>query len=174
MTGPYHASHLHSGYDVSQSLDPRTRDFFDQYKPVLPVMSTSTGHWSDKNITTSQLLSSAIENILKEPLSLTRVATTCSQTIGTADCRVISFGSLDADAMFIGALKAETNGEVRLQQKATTGASDSASKGRKSKLAIVGMAGRFPDSADHEKFWDLLEAGLDVHRKVRVFSPPSA
>ena len=33
-------------------------------------------------------------------------------------------------------------------------------------LAIVGMAGRFPDSADHEKFWDLLNAGLDVHREV--------
>ncbi|KAL8723506.1 MAG: hypothetical protein Q9225_000239 [Loekoesia sp. 1 TL-2023] len=28
------------------------------------------------------------------------------------------------------------------------------------------MAGRFPNAADHEKFWELLEAGLDVHRKV--------
>ncbi|KAG8525619.1 Type I Iterative PKS [Bacidia gigantensis] len=28
------------------------------------------------------------------------------------------------------------------------------------------MAGRFPDAADHEKFWDLLEAGLDVHRRI--------
>ena len=33
-------------------------------------------------------------------------------------------------------------------------------------LAIVGMAGRFPDAADHEKLWSLLEAGLDVHREV--------
>ena len=35
-------------------------------------------------------------------------------------------------------------------------------------LAIVGMAGRFPDAADHEKLWDLLRAGLDVHREVCV------
>ena len=35
-----------------------------------------------------------------------------------------------------------------------------------SDIAIVGMAGRFPDAADHEKFWELLEKGLDVHREV--------
>lgn len=38
---------------------------------------------------------------------------------------------------------------------------------KKSKIAVVGMAGRFPSAADHEKLWKLLEAGLDVHRKVR-------
>lgn len=37
---------------------------------------------------------------------------------------------------------------------------------RKPKLAIVGMAGRFPDAADHEKFWNLLEAGADLHKRV--------
>lgn len=41
-----------------------------------------------------------------------------------------------------------------------------ASNPRRSKLAIVGMAGRFPNAADHEKFWNLLEAGLDVHKRV--------
>lgn len=34
------------------------------------------------------------------------------------------------------------------------------------KLAIVGMAGRFPDAASHQKLWELLEKGLDVHREV--------
>ena len=36
-----------------------------------------------------------------------------------------------------------------------------------SKIAIVGMSCRMPGGAtDTEKFWDLLEAGLDVHRKI--------
>jgi hypothetical protein len=35
------------------------------------------------------------------------------------------------------------------------------------KIAIIGMAGRFPNAADHEAFWKLLEQGLDVHREVR-------
>lgn len=36
----------------------------------------------------------------------------------------------------------------------------------RTKLAIVGMSGRFPDAASHEKLWELLERGLDVHREV--------
>ena len=36
-----------------------------------------------------------------------------------------------------------------------------------SKIAIVGMACRYPgDTTDTEKYWTLLEQGLDVHRKV--------
>ncbi|KAJ5401084.1 hypothetical protein N7465_011573 [Penicillium sp. CMV-2018d] len=36
-----------------------------------------------------------------------------------------------------------------------------------SKIAIVGMSCRMPGGAtDTDKFWDLLEAGLDVHRKL--------
>ncbi|KAF3490694.1 ketoacyl-synt-domain-containing protein [Arthroderma uncinatum] len=36
-----------------------------------------------------------------------------------------------------------------------------------SKIAIVGMSCRMPGGViDTEKFWDLLEAGLDVHRKI--------
>jgi hypothetical protein len=41
---------------------------------------------------------------------------------------------------------------------------------RNAKIAIVGMAGRFPNAADHEAFWQLLEQGLDVHREVCVLS----
>jgi monodictyphenone polyketide synthase len=36
-----------------------------------------------------------------------------------------------------------------------------------SKIAIVGMSCRMPGGAtDTEKFWELLESGLDVHRKI--------
>ncbi|GME43501.1 hypothetical protein SNOG_11981 [Neofusicoccum parvum] len=34
------------------------------------------------------------------------------------------------------------------------------------KIAVVGMAGRFPGAADTEKLWELLEAGLDIHHEV--------
>ncbi|KAK5993544.1 Non-reducing polyketide synthase PKS12 [Cladobotryum mycophilum] len=33
-------------------------------------------------------------------------------------------------------------------------------------IAIVGMAGRFPGAADADLFWELLQAGRDVHRTV--------
>ena len=34
------------------------------------------------------------------------------------------------------------------------------------KIAIVGMAGRFPNAANTEALWDLLMKGLDVHRRI--------
>ena len=33
-------------------------------------------------------------------------------------------------------------------------------------IAIAGMAGRFPGATDCEALWNILEEGLDVHRKV--------
>jgi naphtho-gamma-pyrone polyketide synthase len=35
-----------------------------------------------------------------------------------------------------------------------------------SKIAIVGMSGRFPDAADLSSFWNLLYQGRDVHRQI--------
>lgn len=32
-----------------------------------------------------------------------------------------------------------------------------------SKIAIVGMSGRFPGGANLDAFWDSLEKGLDLH-----------
>jgi acyl transferase domain-containing protein len=37
-----------------------------------------------------------------------------------------------------------------------------------SKIAIVGMSGRFPDAASPGAFWDLLKQGLDVHREIPI------
>lgn len=42
----------------------------------------------------------------------------------------------------------------------------SAAKPGDSKIAIIGMSGRFPEAADLEAFWSLLDQGLDVHRRV--------
>ncbi|GAB7350141.1 hypothetical protein MBLNU459_g0810t2 [Dothideomycetes sp. NU459] len=39
----------------------------------------------------------------------------------------------------------------------------------KSKLAIIGMSGRYPAAKDNEAFWDLLVQGLDVHKAVPAF-----
>ncbi|KAI0877844.1 polyketide synthase [Hypoxylon argillaceum] len=40
------------------------------------------------------------------------------------------------------------------------------SNGKRSKIAIVGMSGRFPGADGNDAFWDLLYQGLDVHKEV--------
>ena len=36
----------------------------------------------------------------------------------------------------------------------------------KSKIAIIGMSGRYPDAEDNKEFWELLLQGRDVHKEV--------
>ena len=39
-----------------------------------------------------------------------------------------------------------------------------------SSIAIVGMAGRFPEAENLDEFWNLIENGMDVHRKVNIIA----
>lgn len=86
------------------------------------------------------------------------------------ECHIIVCGPTKAQEQFALALKSDLQVPVSTYERPSPLSFDRRSESlrtsRKQKLAIVGMAGRFPDAADHEKFWDLLEAGLDVHRKV--------
>ncbi len=182
VAAPYHAPHLHKGLDVQRILgcrNPRTKAVLDRYSPSLPVMSTSTGTWFSEKMTTTEILTEIINDILNEPLRLYQVLNGCSKFINDekiAKCQIVTCGPSTAEAAFITALRSDTNAETMLHEEDPHRASplrlnQTPRTSKKQKLAIVGMAGRFPDAADHEKFWDLLHAGLDVHREVSAVVP---
>ena len=183
--GPYHASHLHSGSDIQQILrfsDQRISKVLDQYQLRLSIMSTSTGTWFGKNTNAKELLVAIIHDILNEPLRLNEVLNTCvKQAVDSeiSKCEIISCGPNNAVSSFVSAMKAKTSAEVVLQKESSEAPStlrlnQIPRTSRKPKLAVVGMAGRFPDAADAEKFWDLLNAGLDVHREVCIYASISS
>ncbi|KID61089.1 polyketide synthetase PksP, partial [Metarhizium hybridum] len=39
-------------------------------------------------------------------------------------------------------------------------------KSNRSKIAIIGFSGRYPEADSNEAFWELLAAGLDVHKEI--------
>ena len=178
--GPYHAPHLYSGVDCKKILgtsNSRVSSVLNQYAPRLPIMSTSSGKWFSDKMTTTQILTSVINDILNEPLRFYEVLNGCTQTVAASSfpkCRIIACGQTTTDSTLSAALRSGTNVEVALNQddllpSSTLRLNQRPRNSKKPKLAIVGMAGRFPNAADHEKFWDLLYAGLDVHREVSVF-----
>ena len=140
-------------------------------------MSTSTGAWFDKSTSITELLVAIINDILNEPLRLNEVLDSCVRTAvdsGPTKCQVISCGPSNAVRSFVSALTSGTSAKVVLQKESlqapsTLRLNQIPRTSTKPKLAIVGMAGRFPDASDAEKFWELLNAGLDVHREVRIF-----
>lgn len=119
------------------------------------------------------MLVSAVQEFLTQPLRLGKVIDDCvasGQRHKGSQCQIIPFGPSQACQAIGNALKAQCGLEIAIRQCISTlntvrddryiGSSN------REKLAIVGMAGRFPDAASHEKLWELLEQGLAVHREV--------
>ena len=102
-----------------------------------------------------------------EPLRWDRVLKHC--TAGEAqEAKVFGIGPTNLTSSLVSALKASVP-QVTLEDSASWVAKavqPAENLKKDSRIAIVGMSGRFPDSASHELFWDLLEKGLDVHRPV--------
>ena len=175
--GPYHASHLYSATEIEKVLrlnDLNLCNVLKDASPRFPVISCSTGQWfAGKN--PKNLITAVTQDMLQKPLNLQRVLESCvkqARNYQGSLCLVIPFGPTHAANSLVQLLKNETDLEVHLRRaphsKRDRMASHTGDHGssKKCKLAIVGMAGRFPDSATHEKLWELLEKGLAVHREV--------
>ena len=176
--GPYHAPHLHKGVDLAELLclsDLRRSRTLANYKLVLPLVSTSVGTCYERGRDAPSVLAAVVNDILSRTFKAQDLVDGCIDLVTRSNsnkCELVSIGPNNSEKMFVNSLNSGTNADVACHLSSPTleawgTTSQSPRTSRKPKLAIVGMAGRFPDAADHEKFWDLLEAGLDVHRRVR-------
>lgn len=179
--GPYHAPQLHHEADVQTILgssDSRLTQLFDRYKIRVPILLTSTGSWVDQHTSARELLATVLRNILIEPVRLQQLVNAYGQTAGIpnpSNRKIISFGPPSAHGGELSALASKSGAVITTcggasQVPSAVPFNKFETNSRRPKLAIVGLAGRFPDAADHEKFWDLLEAGLDVHKKVCFYA----
>ncbi len=175
--GPYHASHLHSSADIDKILELdslEVEDAFYKTRPRSSIMSCTTGSWfSDSD--TKSLMKSIAFAILNEALQFNKVLDGClerARELEDRSCLILALGPTQNAATLETLFKTQTNLEVvlraPLRASPETTASTVGNQGStgRCKLAIVGMAGRFPDAASHERLWQLLERGLDVHREV--------
>ncbi|KAI0473239.1 polyketide synthase [Xylariaceae sp. FL0804] len=173
---PYHAAHLHGSVDIEQMLrlnDEAVTSALAGSRPRSGVMSCVTGR-AFSEADTKALLKAVVHEILNEPLMFHKALNGSleeAREFQGSRALVIPCGPTQAASTLANVLKAETKLEVVLRsppqvsRETPTSVGNHGSTGR-CKLAIVGMAGRFPDSASHEALWDLLEKGIDAHRVV--------
>ena len=171
--GPYHTPHLHSHQDIEDVLIPSTREVLGSLDAHLAVSSSINGK---PLVVTSSLglfrksleeilLERACWNLVVDQLVLEASAPTLEQ------CCVYSIGPTNLANSILAALKdanishSSTEGDTAWNFQETP-VSPVTVKKATSNIVIVGMAGRFPNAADHERLWTLLERGLDVHREV--------
>ena len=175
---PYHAPDLYGEVDTHAIiLGTRlsTLDTINRYRPTRKIYSSTTGKYAVGE-TTLQLLYLVVHEILRETLRWDILLANCVadfNSSGHLNATVSAFGPTSAAKSLVSALKKETNCQIHSESSSAWPSTDSSiddnNSGdfQRSKIAIVGMAGRFPNASNHEKLWSLLENGLDVHREVR-------
>ncbi|KAK5628580.1 hypothetical protein RRF57_004295 [Xylaria bambusicola] len=175
--GPYHAPHLHGAVDIDQLLhlnDERISSVLAGSQPLSGVMSCVTGR-NFPETDTKSLLKAVVHEILNEPLYFHRALNGSineARHFTGSRILVIPCGPTQAASTLANHLRSETKLEVVLRtppqvsrESSATHIGNHGSSG-KCKLAIVGMAGRFPDSESVQALWDLLEKGIDAHRVI--------
>lgn len=175
--GPYHASHLHSATDIDAILrldSPEMAAVLEGAKPRSVVMSSTGVRLS--NMDTKSLLRTVVWECLNEPIQFQKTLQNCAEVARNfkgQSCLIIPYGPTQAADTLGKLIKSRSSLDIVIRRADfITGERPASHIGNhgpqlgKCKLAIVGMAGRFPDAASHEKLWELLAKGLDVHRVV--------
>lgn len=167
---PYHASHLYSEGDFEKILTGETAETLKKHQPSSLVHSASSG----KSIVAENTLDLArisLDEMLVQPVRWDYLLEECVSQM-TANTRlpahIYALGVSNVANSLVSALKAggQNNTTVTDHSVWEVIADDSHGRTQNDKVAIVGMAGRFPNAADHEALWDLLMKGLDVHRRI--------
>ncbi|KAF2752236.1 polyketide synthase PksA [Sporormia fimetaria CBS 119925] len=168
---PYHAPHLYCDEDIDSILTAELCEALDRYHARVPFHSASTGKPHSTN-NTLDLVRLSLREILMEPVRLDKVSEEVLR--GGERYSAFTFHSFGVTHItnHLAAQLREAGHEVTILDHASwardSQSEDRSTKGRtqQDKIAIIGMAGRFPSAADHEALWELLMKGLDVHREV--------
>ncbi|KAH8585728.1 conidial yellow pigment biosynthesis polyketide synthase [Bisporella sp. PMI_857] len=173
IQAPYHAPHLFCQEDIKDILRSTSVQTFGRYKAAIPVVSSV----SERPVEASDyrsLLIASLEQILLEPINWELIKMALINVLRNIDSptfKVIPYGTT-AEQTIYSAISQESLSGLPTPAPAQDELISSllpeshVGTGKKSKIAIIGMSGRFPDAPDNESFWRILEKGLDVHKKV--------
>jgi monodictyphenone polyketide synthase len=141
----------------------------------VPIFSTNTGR-PFPGKTASKLFHNILEEVLTQSIKWDNVISGIVQQVkatATSECTVLMFrNSLPARDLVeslnleSGQFKTRSTDVIPWIVKPVS-QPQRPRDNQQAKIAIVGMACRMPDGAtDTEKFWEILDKGLDVHRKI--------
>ena len=166
---PYHAEHLYTDADVQRILDDSSKRLLAQFRPIGLVHSASSGACFTAT-NTLELVQESLVEILRQPVRwehLMKELVSQVTALRHTECRLYTLGVANVANSIVIALQAGGQQKVTAKDY-TLWQTEKTYQGRtrNDKIAIVGMAGRFPDAANHEALWDLLMKGLDVHKEI--------
>jgi monodictyphenone polyketide synthase len=177
--GLCHAKHIYSSQHARSVVQgPSIAALDTRFIARYPVLSTSSGEPFPTATTATELFEHVITEILTQAIEWENViqgVVERAKLLSVSDVQVLVFRNSLPVHDLLSALQTSVREGVEVTIKdldpwITKTIYDEQSTPRgtaQSKIAIVGMSCRMPSGAtDTEKFWDILEKGLDVHRKI--------
>lgn len=182
---PYHAPHLYSREDIANVLEhPHICNGKSgpsvgcASKLRIPLISSTTGNIlqaTDRHIDFRTVLELAAEQILLQPIRwdpvLATLKTRLQNTDESSSLRVFPVATTVEPLIYTGLQQQHLSTSLpkMVPEKNALGwpgsaRSKSAPNGEK--VAIIGMAGRFPEAATADALWDILRLGIDVCKEV--------
>ncbi|KAI7977446.1 hypothetical protein EIK77_007068 [Talaromyces pinophilus] len=174
FSGLCHASHIYDEKHTREIVRKSPLDSNYKYSPGIPIFSTSTGRPFEAS-TATELFESVIHEILTQKIRWEKVVDGIIENAsnsGAVDLQVLVFrlslpihDLVEAAKTHLPQANATTDELISWAHEGSLSVSPRGSL--QSKIAIVGMSCRMPGGAtDTESFWELLEKGLDVHKKI--------
>ncbi|KAL8989971.1 MAG: hypothetical protein Q9177_001265 [Variospora cf. flavescens] len=173
--GLCHAGHVYSDKHVREITRTPALEALDTVRrPRIPILSTSTGKRYPASSCTD-LLEQLVGELLTQKIRWDNVISGAMEHVkymAVSDCNLFVFRPSLPIQDLVAALKNVKDLSVAMEEmvpwiSTRTQESQNSRGPMQSKIAIVGQACRFPGGAtDTDKFWELLEQGRDVHKKI--------
>ena len=162
ISAPYHNPHLYTDADLEELLKPISTESFQNSAHVAAISSANGDIDNSGNLYSR--LESALKQILMEALRMQPLCEGLACYLKSVDAGSVQLVPVDAH---ITSLTSTLGRCVDCAiQVLPEDHSRRQSSGPGSKIAIIGMSGRYPGAEDNKEFWELLVQGRDVHREA--------
>ena len=174
--GLCHAAHIFNKQHVQTIVGTSSQQNLNRIRyPKVPILATGTGkrfHASDA----TELLEQIVFELLTQAIRWDNVidgAVEQARFTAASECQVLVFGVSHPVQDLVATMEAsiqdlKVSTEELMPWISKKSNEEQGPRGpAQSKIAIVGMACRFPGgSTDPDKYWDVFEQGRDVHQKI--------
>lgn len=169
---PYHAPHLYSEEDITKILEGSDSVYSTaEWIGASPrLVSPVTGKYYSASSRRS-ILEGVLYDVLKEPIQWADVSSGCAQYVAASekqDWVIRPFGPTLVAGSLASGLKIEAKVDAIIDDFFNPSNPDTMASPAREPIAIVGMAGRFPEAMSHDELWKLLEDGIDACKVVSI------
>ncbi|UNI23894.1 Type I Iterative PKS [Purpureocillium takamizusanense] len=162
VRGLFHSPLLYTTRETDTEVE-RLADHVKARVPRLTVLANSNGQ-PFTSTSCESLLKAAVWEIVSKQLRWDLITESAASVLSNADASeaaVLPFASGSVGSL-VAALSRKGDKAVQLVNTTASGVPES----KRSKIAIIGFSGRYPESDNNDEFWDLLFAGLDVVKDI--------